>query len=287
MRDGRRRGHPALLPRSAPGGRAAASASSRGSTSSPWPCRHARNEAARRAGARHRLQQSVTLCGARPYGMAPPSPLSNARMKAKPSGLAAIVLAAGQGTRMRSALPKVAHEVGGRALIAHVVAALASCVASARAGVGPGGDGRGGEAAADAARGVDARRRRAARAPRHRHAVRRRARRWRGSAARAGALRRHAAGHRAETLRGLLAARRAPARGVVVLGFRPADPRGYGRLVSGATRALEAIVEARDARRRDAPASALQLRRHGGRPAPLVRACWPRSATTTPRASTT
>ncbi len=39
--------------------------------------------------------------------------------------LAAIVLAAGRGTRMRSARPKVLHEVGGRALVLHVLDAIA------------------------------------------------------------------------------------------------------------------------------------------------------------------
>jgi bifunctional UDP-N-acetylglucosamine pyrophosphorylase/glucosamine-1-phosphate N-acetyltransferase len=38
---------------------------------------------------------------------------------------AAIVLAAGQGTRMRSATPKVLHEIGGRSLLGHVLAAVA------------------------------------------------------------------------------------------------------------------------------------------------------------------
>ena len=36
----------------------------------------------------------------------------------------AIVLAAGEGTRMRSARPKVLHAVAGRSLLAHVLAAL-------------------------------------------------------------------------------------------------------------------------------------------------------------------
>ena len=35
----------------------------------------------------------------------------------------AIVLAAGEGTRMRSATPKVLHAIGGRSLIAHVLTA--------------------------------------------------------------------------------------------------------------------------------------------------------------------
>ena len=38
-----------------------------------------------------------------------------------PEAPAAVILAAGQGTRMRSALPKVAHPVAGRAMVAHVV----------------------------------------------------------------------------------------------------------------------------------------------------------------------
>lgn len=39
---------------------------------------------------------------------------------------AVIVLAAGEGTRMRSAIPKVLHEVGGRTLIGHAIAAAES-----------------------------------------------------------------------------------------------------------------------------------------------------------------
>src|SRR5258706_8263482 len=42
---------------------------------------------------------------------------------------AAIILAAGQGTRMKSALPKVLHKVAGLPLLGHVVAALkGACV---------------------------------------------------------------------------------------------------------------------------------------------------------------
>ncbi|MBR7503831.1 NTP transferase domain-containing protein, partial [Mycobacterium tuberculosis] len=36
---------------------------------------------------------------------------------------AVIVLAAGQGTRMKSALPKVMHPIGGRSLLHHAIAA--------------------------------------------------------------------------------------------------------------------------------------------------------------------
>ena len=39
------------------------------------------------------------------------------------SNLSVVVLAAGKGTRMRSALPKVLHPLAGRPLLAHVLAA--------------------------------------------------------------------------------------------------------------------------------------------------------------------
>ena len=38
--------------------------------------------------------------------------------------LAAVILAAGQGTRMKSDLPKVLHEVSGRPMVAFVVDAV-------------------------------------------------------------------------------------------------------------------------------------------------------------------
>uniref|UniRef100_UPI0013E2A8FF NTP transferase domain-containing protein n=1 Tax=Microbacterium sp. CPCC 204701 TaxID=2493084 RepID=UPI0013E2A8FF len=37
------------------------------------------------------------------------------------SRLAVVVLAAGQGTRMKSRLPKVLHPIGGRPLVGHVL----------------------------------------------------------------------------------------------------------------------------------------------------------------------
>lgn len=61
----------------------------------------------------------------------------------------AVVLAAGQGTRMRSALPKVLHRVAGRSMLGHVLAAVKASVADAAAVVvGPGQD----DVAADARR---------------------------------------------------------------------------------------------------------------------------------------
>jgi len=43
----------------------------------------------------------------------------------EPAVAAVVVLAAGQGTRMRSSTPKVLHELGGRSLLGHVLAATA------------------------------------------------------------------------------------------------------------------------------------------------------------------
>src|SRR6185437_10877453 len=45
----------------------------------------------------------------------------------------AIVLAAGEGTRMRSSLPKVLHLIGGRTLLAHVLRAVAEAKGTAAA----------------------------------------------------------------------------------------------------------------------------------------------------------
>src|SRR6202047_2013498 len=44
--------------------------------------------------------------------------------------VAVAIMAAGKGTRLRSQLPKVLHEVGGKSLLAHVVAAAAQVVAA-------------------------------------------------------------------------------------------------------------------------------------------------------------
>jgi bifunctional UDP-N-acetylglucosamine pyrophosphorylase / glucosamine-1-phosphate N-acetyltransferase len=60
----------------------------------------------------------------------------------KPRRCLAIVLAAGEGTRMKSTRPKPAHEIGGRAMIAHVMgAAQRAGVEALAVVVGPGTDG--------------------------------------------------------------------------------------------------------------------------------------------------
>jgi bifunctional UDP-N-acetylglucosamine pyrophosphorylase/glucosamine-1-phosphate N-acetyltransferase len=45
------------------------------------------------------------------------------------AGLAVVILAAGKGTRLNSKRPKVLHEIGGKPLLAHVIAAAAQVVA--------------------------------------------------------------------------------------------------------------------------------------------------------------
>jgi bifunctional UDP-N-acetylglucosamine pyrophosphorylase/glucosamine-1-phosphate N-acetyltransferase len=154
----------------------------------------------------------------------------------------AVVLAAGEGTRMRSAAPKVLHPVGGRPMLGHVVAVATQAGADRVAVV----VGRGAEAVAgyvSALPGTEVfvQEERLGTA----HAV---------LAARA-ALTRGADDVvvlygdaplvRAETL---AAARERLAAGadLVVVGFEAADPTGYGRLIV-ADRRLAAIREDRDA----------------------------------------
>ena len=155
----------------------------------------------------------------------------------------AIVLAAGEGTRMRSARPKVLHAIAGRSLLAHVLAAVHGAgIDRTAVVVGPDAD-----AVADEARRalpnaevfVQAERRGTA------HAV---------LAARA-AIERGADDIlvifgdtpliRPQTLAALRAAI-ADGAAVAVLGFKPADPIGYGRLVTQGPELL-AIVEHADA----------------------------------------
>ncbi len=154
---------------------------------------------------------------------------------------AAIVLAAGKGTRMRSDLPKVLHPLAGRPMVGHVIATARAIGADPLVVVvGPGM-----EAVSTAV------------AP-HRTVIQER---QAGTADAVMAAREALADSAVETvlvlygdtpligegtLRRVLA-RRAEGAAIVVLGFRPADPGGYGRLVLDDTGRLRAIVEERDA----------------------------------------
>src|SRR5215813_3432311 len=139
----------------------------------------------------------------------------------------AIVLAAGEGTRMRSARPKVLHQIGQRSLLAHVLEAVRAAGGTAAVVIGPNAE----AVAAEARRVlpgaeifVQSERRGTA------HAV----------LAAKPALARGADDIlviygdtpliRPQTLRRMRDALAGGA-AIAVLGFRPADPTGYGRLV--------------------------------------------------------
>lgn len=156
--------------------------------------------------------------------------------------LAAIVLAAGEGTRMRSARPKVLHEVAHRPMIGHVLDQLAALDPARTVVV----IGKGMGAVADAAAPAET----AVQSPPlgTGHAVKvalERLGAWSGpilvvygdtpliTSATLGAL--------------LAELSRKPMAAAAVLGMRPADPGPYGRLMLGDDGNLEAIVEARDA----------------------------------------
>jgi bifunctional UDP-N-acetylglucosamine pyrophosphorylase/glucosamine-1-phosphate N-acetyltransferase len=163
-------------------------------------------------------------------------------------GFAAIILAAGEGTRMQSSVPKVLHEIAGRPLIRHVIEALrpldpaatvvvlgpkaeAVARASAPAMVAtqfpPRGTGDAVRAARDALMPVlmaD------------------------GSIRDVLVLYGDTPLLRSETLAQLLAERRRqPEAAIVAAGMRPDDPTPYGRLVLGPDGTLERIVETKDA----------------------------------------
>jgi bifunctional UDP-N-acetylglucosamine pyrophosphorylase/glucosamine-1-phosphate N-acetyltransferase len=153
----------------------------------------------------------------------------------------AIVLAAGEGTRMRSARPKVLHAVAGRTLLAHVLTAVSAIEPSAVAVViGPGQD----AVAAEAKRVLP-------------HAACFEQRERRGTAhavlAAKAAIERQFDDvlivyadtplMRPQTLR-LLRAPLAEGAAVAVLGFRLADPSGYGRLITSGGALLKIVEEA-------------------------------------------
>jgi bifunctional UDP-N-acetylglucosamine pyrophosphorylase / glucosamine-1-phosphate N-acetyltransferase len=163
------------------------------------------------------------------------------------SPFAAIVLAAGGGTRMKSGMPKVLHPIAGRPMIAYPLEALRPLSAAATVVViGPQMDKVAravapaetvvqhrplgtGDAVAAARRALDDRL--APRGPIEDILVLYGDTPFLGS----------------ETLSGLLAERRRTGAAVLVAGMRPADPAPYGRFVLTPDGALDRIVEAADA----------------------------------------
>ncbi len=155
---------------------------------------------------------------------------------------AVLVLAAGLGTRMKSAIPKVMHPIAGRPMIRHLIATVET-LSPERVIVVVG---------TDMAVVTDAVKPHPTVTQTKRlgtgHAVLAARGRLKGFDGDVLVLYGDTPLIIAGTLRRLLAARRAkgdPA--VVALGIRPKDPAGYGRLIVGADGALDAIVEEKDA----------------------------------------
>jgi bifunctional UDP-N-acetylglucosamine pyrophosphorylase/glucosamine-1-phosphate N-acetyltransferase len=163
------------------------------------------------------------------------------------SRFAAIILAAGEGTRLNSSRPKVLHEVAGQPMIRHVLDALAPLDPV--------------ESVVVIGQNMDA----VDRAVWPALTVMQSPPRGTGDAvrlARAALAERLAQGDvddivvlygdapliRTETITELLETRRRrPDAAVAVAGFRPADPAAYGRLVLDRSGGLSRIVEAKDA----------------------------------------
>ncbi|MHA1564608.1 MAG: bifunctional UDP-N-acetylglucosamine diphosphorylase/glucosamine-1-phosphate N-acetyltransferase GlmU [Alphaproteobacteria bacterium] len=153
---------------------------------------------------------------------------------------AAVVLAAGMGTRMNSRIPKVLHPLAGQPVIAHLLDTLDKLQPDAGVViVGPGMEGVS-RAVAPWRTAVQAERLGTGDAVK---AAREALAEYSGTV-----LILYGADPliSADTLRAMLAAREA-GQALVVLGFRPQDCAQYGRLAVGADGSLEEIVEFKDA----------------------------------------
>lgn len=155
-----------------------------------------------------------------------------------------IILAAGFGTRMKSARAKVLHEIGGRPLLGHVMDAAASLQPAAMAIV----IGEHAPEAGDYARTQNASVKIFIQSPPQGtgDAVKQAAPALDEFNGAALVLFADTPLIRPETLRAL-AGQIENGAAVAVLGFEPSDPGQYGRLQTGAAGDLEAIIEAADA----------------------------------------
>lgn len=160
---------------------------------------------------------------------------------AAPRRTAAIILGAGKGVRMNSRLPKVLHPVGNRPMVLYPVEAARTAGAeTCIVVVGPD-MAEVAEALAPVPTAVQTEPRGTA------DAVKPARSRIGPDADTVLILYGDTPLIRPQTLAAMIARRREGGHAAVVLGFRPAEPGGYGRLVLGGDGALEAIVEARDA----------------------------------------
>jgi bifunctional UDP-N-acetylglucosamine pyrophosphorylase/glucosamine-1-phosphate N-acetyltransferase len=160
---------------------------------------------------------------------------------------AAIILAAGEGKRMQSALPKVLHELAGWPMIRHVCEALRPLEPAATVVVV-------GEEMDAVAQAVSPALTAVQSPPRGTGDAVRTARQIlaprlaEGDIADVVVLFGDTPLLRPETIRALLAGRRrAPAAAIAAAGMRPADPSPYGRFVLDRDGGLQRIVEAKDA----------------------------------------
>ncbi|MBY0338923.1 MAG: bifunctional UDP-N-acetylglucosamine diphosphorylase/glucosamine-1-phosphate N-acetyltransferase GlmU [Acetobacteraceae bacterium] len=151
---------------------------------------------------------------------------------------AAIILAAGLGTRMKSELPKVMHRIAGRPMLNHLLAAAEGVFNRIVVVAGPDMPAL---AKAAAPHPVVVQRDRLGTA----HAARMAAPVLEGFGGDAAVLYGDNPLVTAETMRRLVAARAAA--DLVLLAMRPADPGRYGRVVQGADGQVERIVEWADA----------------------------------------
>ncbi|WP_017627069.1 bifunctional UDP-N-acetylglucosamine diphosphorylase/glucosamine-1-phosphate N-acetyltransferase GlmU [Nocardiopsis chromatogenes] len=162
---------------------------------------------------------------------------------------AVIVLAAGEGTRMKSRLPKVLHEICGRAMLGHVLAAAGelepertvAVIGHARERVGA----YLAEAAPEVATAVQAEQNGTG------HAVRVAVEELKAQGARLSGTVVLAYGDtpllRGSTLAGLVEAHESAGNAVTVLSAEVPDPAGYGRVVRDADGVFTEIVEHADA----------------------------------------
>jgi bifunctional UDP-N-acetylglucosamine pyrophosphorylase/glucosamine-1-phosphate N-acetyltransferase len=155
------------------------------------------------------------------------------------SATAVIVLAAGQGTRMRSTLPKVLHKIGGRPMLAHILAA-AKALGVARTVVVTS---AGAEAVAALAQEWGAETAVQQKQLGTAHAVLAAEAALKDFDGQLLVLYGDAPLVRLDTLQRLVSGAGA---GLSALGFRAANPTGYGRMVAKGTRLLR-IVEEKDA----------------------------------------
>jgi bifunctional UDP-N-acetylglucosamine pyrophosphorylase/glucosamine-1-phosphate N-acetyltransferase len=156
--------------------------------------------------------------------------------------LLSIILAAGEGTRMRSATPKVLHQVGGLPLVGHVVRTVAASSSAISVVIGPGHDAVQAMVAGlapGASFSTQADRKGTA------HAVKQAEAAYGGAKGNVIVLYADTPLVSAETLAGITA-RLDSGADIVVVGFRPDDTTGYGRLLTDNGRLL-AIREHKDA----------------------------------------